>query len=199
MALKYLLMGRKANRQRQYRSHAEKSVMIAEQTLDDLLEHIDGLEHEPFVLVLDGLQDPGNLGAVLRSASGAGIDAVLSSRKGSCGITETVRRVAAGGADHLLFVQVNNLGQAMDKLRERGILIVGSSDRGKQNFFQVKLTGPLALVMGSEGYGVRKLTAEKCDQLVRIPMLGEVECLNVSVATGVMLFEAVRQRLNAAN
>lgn len=153
----------------------------------------------PLVLVLDGVQDPHNLGAILRSADGAGVDAVIAPKDRAVGITEVVRRISVGAADHVRFVRVTNLARAMEDLKKAGLWLVGTSDRGNQSLYEAELTGPLAIVMGAEGAGLRRLTEEKCDFLVRIPMKGRVECLNVSVATGVCLFEAVRQREGMAS
>jgi 23S rRNA (guanosine2251-2'-O)-methyltransferase len=148
----------------------------------------------PFVLVLDGVQDPHNLGAILRSADGAGVHAVIAPKDRAVGITEVVRRISVGAADHVPFVRVTNLARTMDRLKETGVWLVGTSDRATQSLYECDLTGPLGIVMGAEGAGLRRLTEEKCDFLVKIPMRGRVECLNVSVATGVCLFEALRQR-----
>ena len=148
----------------------------------------------PLILVLDGVQDPHNLGAILRSAEAAGVDLVLAPKDRAVGITETVRRVSVGAADVVRFVRVTNLARVLEQLREAGVWLVGTSDRGTRSIYEVDLTGPLGLVMGAEEGGLRRLTAGKCDHLARIPMRGRVECLNVSVATGVVLFEAVRQR-----
>lgn len=150
---------------------------------------------DPLVLVLDGVQDPHNLGALLRTADCAGCAFVVITRKGSAPVTETVRRVAVGAAESLPIVQANNLRNALTRLKEGGVWIAGTSDhKASQSLYAARLTGPLALVLGAEGDGIRHLTAETCDFLVRIPMLGSVPCLNVSVAAGVCLFEAVRQR-----
>lgn len=148
----------------------------------------------PFVLILDGVQDPHNLGAILRSAEGAGVDLVIAPRDRAVGVTEVVRRVSVGAADHIPFMRVTNLARTMDELKATGVWLMGTSDRGGQSLYEVDLTGPLGIVMGAEGSGLRRLTEEKCDFLVQIPMKGRVECLNVSVATGVCLFEALRQR-----
>ncbi len=163
----------------------------------DLDSFLDKTE-SPFLLVLDGVQDPHNLGAILRSAEGAGVDLVIAPKDRAVGITEVVRRVSVGAADVLRFVRVTNLARTMDRLREAGVWLVGTSDSGGESLYEVDLTGPLGLVMGAEGEGLRRLTGEKCDRLVRIPMKGRVECLNVSVATGVVLFEALRQRGQAS-
>jgi 23S rRNA (guanosine2251-2'-O)-methyltransferase len=151
-------------------------------------------EKEPLILVLDGVQDPHNLGACLRTAEAAGVHAVMAPKDRAVSVTETVRRVACGGAERVPFVRVTNLARAIDGLRKRGVWVTGADDTAERAIWEVDLAGPLALVLGAEGKGLRRLTREKCDFVARIPMAGEVECLNVSVATGVCLFEAVRQR-----
>ena len=149
----------------------------------------------PFVLVLDCVQDPHNLGAILRSADAAGVHIVIAPKDKAVGITETVRRVSVGAADHVPFAQVTNLARTMERLKEAGVWLVGTSDhKTSKSLYELDLKGPLGIVMGSEDKGMRRLTEENCDFLARIPMAGKVECLNVSVATGVCLFEAVRQR-----
>ena len=161
---------------------------------DELLEIVAARE-APFLLILDCVQDPHNLGAILRSADGAGVHCVIAPKDKSCGLTETVRRVSAGAADHVPFARVTNLARTMEKLKAAGIWIVGTSDHTtSRSLYELDLTGPLAIVVGSEEKGMRRLTAENCDFLAALPMAGRVECLNVSVATGVCLFEAVRQR-----
>jgi 23S rRNA (guanosine2251-2'-O)-methyltransferase len=162
------------------------------------LEDVLSGKANPFFLVLDGVQDPHNLGAILRSADAAGVDAVIAPKDRSVSVTETVRRISVGAADHVPFVQVVNLARALDRLKEAGVWLVGTSDHGDKSLYETELMGPLAIVMGAEAEGMRRLTEERCDFLVRIPMLGRVECLNVSVATGVCLFEAVRQRRTKA-
>ncbi len=149
----------------------------------------------PFFLILDGVQDPHNLGACLRSADGAGVDAIITPKNKAAKVTETVRRVACGAASHVPVVGVANLARCMTFLRERHFVrIVGTSDQASSDLFQTTLTGPLAIALGAEESGLRRLTSENCDELTRIPMLGKVECLNVSAAAAVCLFEAVRQR-----
>lgn len=150
---------------------------------------------DPLVLVLDCIQDPHNLGACLRSADAAGAACVVMPKDKSAPITETVIRVACGGAENVPLVRVTNLARAMDKLKELGVWLVGTADEATQTLYEVDLKGPIGIVMGAEGAGMRRLTGEHCDFLVRIPMKGRVPCLNVSVATGVCLFEAVRQRV----
>ena len=148
----------------------------------------------PLLLVLDGVTDPHNLGACLRSADAAGVDAVIAPRDRAAGLTPVARKVAAGAAETLPFVQVVNLARTLRELKERGIWLVGTTGDADKSLYDLDLRGPIAIVMGSEGEGMRRLTRECCDELVRIPMAGAVESLNVSLATGVVLFEAVRQR-----
>ncbi len=149
----------------------------------------------PFVLILDCIQDPNNLGAIIRTADAAGVHVVVAPKDKSVGITETVRRVSVGAADHVPFAQVTNLARTMEQLKAAGLWIVGTTDHAKaQTLYDLDLNGPLALVIGAEEKGMRRLTEERCDFLASIPMAGRVECLNASVAAGVCLFEAVRQR-----
>jgi 23S rRNA (guanosine2251-2'-O)-methyltransferase len=165
--------------------------VLGEGALDDLL---DALSAPPLLLVLDGVQDPHNLGACMRTADAAGVAAVIVPKDRAAGLSATVRKVASGAADTVPLIQVTNLARTLRWLKEREIWIVGTDDQASQTLYGSKLTGPLALVLGAEGTGLRRLTRENCDLLVSIPMRGVVESLNVSVATGVLLYEAVRQR-----
>lgn len=164
---------------------------LGEEVLDEILDKTT----TPLLLILDCVQDPHNLGAILRTADGAGVDAVIAPRDKSVGITETVLRVSVGAAEKIPFIQVTNLSRTMKHLQDRGIWIFGTSDKGERSLYETDFTGPSALVMGAEGEGMRRLTEENCDFLLRIPMQGSIPCLNVSVATGVCLYEIVRQRL----
>lgn len=160
----------------------------------DIPELLKG-HKDPLILVLDGIQDPHNLGALLRSADCAGCAFVVITRKNSAPVTDTARRVAVGAAEKLPIVQASNLRNALEKLKKEGVWIAGTSDhKTSKSLYAAKLTGPLALVLGAEGDGIRHLTAVSCDLLLRIPMLGTVPCLNVSVAAGICLFESLRQR-----
>ncbi len=159
----------------------------------DLDAILDALETPPLLLVLDGVQDPHNLGACLRTADAAGVHAVIVPKDRAVGLTPVVRKVASGAAEHVPFIQVTNLARTLRSLKARGIWIVGSDGEAEISLFEADLTGPLALVMGAEGKGMRRLTRECCDWLMAIPMAGLVESLNVSVATGVCLFEIQRQ------
>jgi len=161
---------------------------------EDIYELIQGTK-DPLLLVLDCVQDPHNLGAILRTADGAGVTVVIAPRDKSASITDTVRRISVGAADSGPFVQVTNLARTMKKLQDEGVWLVGTSDAGEGTLYDTKLTGPLGIVMGAEGPGMRRLTEDGCDFLIKIPMAGKVECLNVSVATAVCLYEAVRQRM----
>jgi len=166
-------------------------VARSEQELPSIL---DGLEEPPLLLILDEVQDPHNLGACLRTADAAGVHAVIAPKDNAVGLTPTVCKVASGGAETVPYVQVTNLARAVDGLKERGIWMIGTAGEAEAALFGTDLSGPVGLVMGGEGRGLRRLTRERCDLLVRLPMLGAVESLNVSVATGVCLYEAVRQR-----
>jgi 23S rRNA (guanosine2251-2'-O)-methyltransferase len=160
----------------------------------DLLMGLSQISGFPLVLVLDGVTDPHNLGACLRTADAAGAHAVLIPRDRSATVDGVVRKVAAGAAEFVPVASVTNLARAIDMLKDRGIWVVGTAEDAPQTLYEADLKRPLAVVMGAEGAGMRRLTRERCDFLVRIPMAGQVESLNVSVAAGVALFEARRQR-----
>ncbi|ALP52979.1 23S rRNA methyltransferase [Candidatus Tenderia electrophaga] len=160
----------------------------------DLMALIDGLDHAPLLLVLDGVTDPHNLGACLRSANAAGVDAVIVPKDKAVGLTPVVRKVACGAAETTPFYQVTNLARTLRELQQAGVWLVGAAGEAGASLYETDLRGPLALMLGSEGKGLRRLTREHCDLLVKIPMAGAVESLNVSVATGICLFEALRQR-----
>ena len=155
---------------------------------------LDKLPHPPLLLILDEVTDPHNLGACLRTADAAGVDAVIVPRDNSATMNLTVRKVASGAAEKVNLVAVTNLSRTMAALQQRGIWISGAAGEATQSLYEADLTGPRALVMGSEGKGLRRLTREHCDFLIAIPMAGAVSSLNVSVAAGVCLFEAIRQR-----
>lgn len=163
-------------------------------TEEQFRERFSTLEAPAFLLVLDGVQDPHNLGACLRSADGAGVQAVIAPKDKAVGLTSAVRKVASGAAETVPFVQVTNLARTLRWLKERGVWLIGTADDASERLYDIDLTGAIGLVMGGEGRGLRRLTREHCDYLVRLPMRGVVESLNVSVATGICLYEAVRQR-----
>lgn len=155
---------------------------------------LDDLNEPPLLLVLDGVQDPHNLGACLRSADAAGVHAVIAPKDRAAGLNATVRKVASGAAETVPFITVTNLARTLRSIQERGIWLVGAAGETETSLYAAELKGPLAIIMGAEDKGLRRLTREACDVLVKIPMRGSVESLNVSVATAVCLFEALRQR-----
>ena len=159
-----------------------------------LTKLLKNLTEPAFLLVLDGVTDPHNLGACLRSAECAGVHAVIAPKDNSASLTPTARKVASGAAETIPFIQVTNLNRSLTQLKKAGIWLIGTSDKASQDIYATDLTGGLALVMGAEGKGLRRLTEENCDIIASIPMAGEVSSLNISVATGVCLFESVRQR-----
>ncbi len=182
-------------------SHGHQGVVarvdaVAQVTsLDELLEQLEATGDEaPLLLVLDGVTDPHNLGACLRVADGAGAHAVIAPKDHAAGINATVAKVASGAAETMPYFMVTNLARTLGELKERNIWCIGTSEDAEKTIYDLDLTGPVALVLGAEGEGMRQLTRKTCDELVRIPMHGAVESLNVSVASGVCLYEALRQR-----
>ncbi len=163
-------------------------------SLDELLEQVEARGESPLLLVLDGITDPHNLGACLRVADGSGAHAVIAPKDHAAGINATVAKVASGASETMPYFMVTNLARTLNELKERNIWIIGTSDDAPKTLYQVDLKGPVALVLGAEGDGMRQLTRKTCDELVSIPMRGAVESLNVSVASGVCLYEALRQR-----
>jgi 23S rRNA (guanosine2251-2'-O)-methyltransferase len=164
----------------------------ARHSLDDILDEVQGVP--PLVLALDGVTDPHNLGACLRVADASGVHAVIAPKDHAVGLNATVAKVASGAAETVPYLMVTNLARALGELKEREMRVVGTSDDAPHTLYEVDLSGPLCLVLGAEGKGLRQLTRNTCDALVRIPMRGAVESLNVSVAAGVCLYEALRQR-----
>ena len=159
--------------------------------LDDLL---DTLENDALLLVLDGIQDPHNLGACLRVADAFGVDAIIAPKDRAVGLNATAAKVASGAAETVPFVTVTNLARALRQMKEAGVEIIGTAEDGESDIFETHLDGPIAWVLGAEGTGMRRLTRENCDRLVRIPMEGMVESLNLSVTSGILMFETCRQR-----
>lgn len=160
----------------------------------DIAVILDSLTTPAFLLILDGVQDPHNLGACLRTANAAGVHLVIAPKDNSVGMTPTVRKVACGGAEVTPFIQVTNLARSLNELKKRGIWLYGAAGDAKCSLYQTDLTGAIGLVLGAEGKGLRRLTKDLCDYQISIPMVGTVASLNVSVATGICLFEALRQR-----
>lgn len=165
-----------------------------ESDLIDLLKRKESEGKAPFLLVLDGVTDPHNLGAVIRTADAAGVDAVIVPKDRSAKLNPTARKVACGAAEVVPLIVVTNLARTLKTLQDERVWVIGTAGEATQDVFEMKFDGPLAIVMGAEGSGMRRLTRESCDDLVKIPMAGSVSSLNVSVATGVILYEAVRQR-----
>jgi 23S rRNA (guanosine2251-2'-O)-methyltransferase len=174
---------------------ARVEVVAMPHSLDEVIEAVEG---PPLLLVLDGVTDPHNLGACLRVADGAGAHAIVAPKDHAVGVNATVAKVASGAAETVPYIMVTNLARTLNELKDFDIRVIGTSDDAEQTLYDIDLTGPIAFVLGSEGDGMRQLTRKTCDQLVRIPMAGAVESLNVSVAAGVCLFEALRQRTKAA-
>ena len=173
---------------------AQASALEMPKFIEDVLESIS---EPPLLLVLDGVQDPHNLGACLRVADGAGAHAVIAPKDRSVGLTTAAIKVSSGAAESVPYIVVTNLARSMRDLKDRGIWMIGADDSATESLYKARLDGPLAMVLGAEGEGLRRLTKESCDSLVSIPMLGSVSSLNVSVASGVCLYEARRRRLAA--
>ena len=173
---------------------ARVSPLAPRHSLDEVLDDVQGA---PLVLVLDGVTDPHNLGACLRVADGAGVHAVVAPKDHAVGLNATVAKVASGASETVPYMMVTNLARTLNELKERGIRIIGTSEDAPQTLFEADLRGPIALVLGAEGTGLRQLTRKTCDELVSIPMKGAVESLNVSVASGICLYEAMRQQAMA--
>lgn len=170
---------------------ARVDAMAKSSSLDDTLDAVEG---DPLLLVLDGVTDPHNLGACLRVSDGAGVHAVVAPKDHAVGLNATVAKVASGAADTVPYFMVTNLARTLGELKERDIRVIGTADDAPQSLYEIDLTGPIAFVLGAEDSGMRQLTRRHCDVLVRLPMRGAVESLNVSVASGICLYEAQRQR-----
>jgi len=176
-------------------ARAKPARILNEADLDSILERVQSDAHtQPFFLVLDGVTDPHNLGACLRNADAAGVQAVIVPKDNAVGVTPVVRKVAVGAAETVPLIQVTNLTRTLKELQQKGLWVIGTAGEAEQLIYGSKIEGPTALVMGAEGKGMRRLTRETCDELVKLPMAGAVSSLNVSVATGICLFEIVRQR-----
>lgn len=167
----------------------------AEKLLDEIYQKVKAGE-KPFIVVLDGIEDPRNFGAILRTIECAGADGVFIPERRAVGLTDTAAKSSAGATEYVKVAKVTNLNRLIEELKEHNIWVIGTSGEAEINYTNWDFTIPFALILGGEGKGLHRLTAEKCDALVKIPMRGRIESLNVSVACGVMLFEAVRQRAN---
>ena len=174
---------------------ARVEAVVMPHSLDEVIESVEG---PPLILFLDGVTDPHNLGACLRVADGAGAHAIVAPKDNAAGINATVAKVASGAAETVPYIMVTNLARAMTEVKEHELTVIGTSDDAEHTLYDLDLTGPVAFVLGNEGDGMRQLTRKTCDKLVRIPMAGAVESLNVSVAAAVCLYEALRQRTKAA-
>lgn len=172
---------------------AEK--MTIARTITEVIEDVEGAKEKPLFLILDGVTDPHNFGACLRVADGAGVDAVVIPKDRSASINATVSKVSSGASEVMPVITVTNLVRSMKEMQESGVWFVGTDDEAEKSLYDIDLTGSIAIVMGAEGEGMRRLTKETCDELVHIPMQGVVSSLNVSVASGVCLYETLRQRL----
>jgi 23S rRNA (guanosine2251-2'-O)-methyltransferase len=166
----------------------------ASEPVTSLAQCLTGINDRTLLLVLDGVQDPHNLGACLRTADACGVDALIIPKDRSVKLNPTVRKVAAGAAETVPLIEVTNIARCLKDLQQAGVWIYGTSDSAEASLYDYDYAGPVALVMGAEGAGLRRLTLESCDHLVKLPMLGQVESLNVSVATGVCLYEILRSR-----
>jgi 23S rRNA (guanosine2251-2'-O)-methyltransferase len=166
--------------------------------VDEIFARAQAAGEDPFVLVLDGIEDPQNLGSLLRTADAAGVHGVIIPERRAVGLTETVAKVSAGAVEYVPVARVTNIARTLDELKDRGLWVVGTHQDGKELYHQARLTGPLAVVIGSEGKGLGRLVAEKCDFMVRIPMLGHVTSLNAAVAGAILIYEIRRQRDSGA-
>jgi 23S rRNA (guanosine2251-2'-O)-methyltransferase len=162
--------------------------------LEDILEKATASEQTPFIILLDELEDPHNLGAILRTADAAGVHGVLIPKRRSCPLSGTVAKTSAGAVEYMPVARIGNIAQTIDQLKKAGMWIVGADMDGDKNYYEADLTGPIVIVVGNEGQGMGRLVKERCDFLVRIPMLGKINSLNASVACSLLLYEVLRQR-----
>lgn len=164
-------------------------------SLEDALALAEQKGETPFLILLDNLQDPHNVGAIIRTVNIAGVHGVLLPKRRSCPLNQTVAKVSAGAVEHTPVVQIGNVAQTLDELKKKGFWVIGADMDGSENYFDTDLLGAIVLVIGSEGTGMGRLVKEKCDILVKIPMFGQINSLNASVACGILTFEIVRQRV----
>ncbi|NLY66470.1 MAG: 23S rRNA (guanosine(2251)-2'-O)-methyltransferase RlmB [Tissierellia bacterium] len=163
-------------------------------SMDEILNKAKKLQEPPFLLILDGIEDPYNLGSIIRTAECSGVHGIIIPKRRSAHVTETVYKSSAGAVEHMLIAKVNNLSNTIDELKEKGLWIYGAHMEGKDKYFEVDLTGAVALVIGSEGKGISRLVKEKCDFLLNIPMVGKISSLNASNAASILMYEVVRQK-----
>jgi len=163
-------------------------------TIEDILNRAKEMKQPPFILILDGLEDPHNLGAIIRTAESAGVHGVIIPERRSASVTQTVYKVSAGAVEHMFVSKVVNISRAIEQLKDKGLWIYGADMEGENFYFDTKLEGPIALVIGNEGKGISRLVKENCDVLVKIPMLGKIASLNASNAASILMHEIVRQK-----
>lgn len=163
--------------------------------IEDILELAKAKKEFPFVLILDGIEDPHNLGAIIRTAETAGVHGVVIPKRRSATVNSTVSKVSVGATTYMKIARVNNLNDAIDKLKDNGLWIIGTDGEAKTYYYEQDLTGPIAIIIGSEGFGMSKLVKQNSDMLVKIPMKGQITSLNASVAAGIVLYEAVKQNI----
>lgn len=179
------------------RAHQGVIAMVAAHRyadIDDIFQAAEARGEAPLIFVLDGIEDPQNLGALIRTADGAGVHGVIIPERRAAPLTETVAKVSTGAIEYVPVVRVTNLARSIEELKRRGVWVVGTHQEARELYHEAKLTGPLAIVIGSEGKGIGRLVAEKCDFTVRLPMLGHVTSLNAAVAGAVLAYEVRRQR-----
>ena len=169
---------------------------IAYKQIDDIFEKAKEKNEDPFIIIADEIEDPHNLGALIRSAECAGCHGIIIPKRRSVAVTEVVAKTAVGATEYVPIVRVNNINETIKELKERGIWVVGTDGNADKIYYEQDLTGPLAIIIGSEGRGMSKLTMQNCDFLVKIPMMGKITSLNASVSGGIVMFEALRQRLS---
>jgi 23S rRNA (guanosine2251-2'-O)-methyltransferase len=191
------IAAKKLDQQVEDNHHQGVALRVRSQQVQDepyLKALLKRLDEAPLLLILDGVKDPHNLGACMRTADAVGVNAIVIPKDRSVGLTATVRKVASGAAESVPLIQVTNLSRTLKWLKDEGVWLIGTAGEAQQTLYEADLSGPLALIMGGEEKGLRRLTRENCDLLIKLPMLGTVESLNVSVAAGVSLYEALRQR-----
>ncbi len=163
--------------------------------VEDILEEAKTKNEQPFILILDGIEDPHNLGAIIRTAETAGVHGVIIPKRRAAGVNSTVNKVSAGAVEHMKIARVNNINDTIKFLKDNGLWIIGTDGKAENYYYEQDLTGPIALIIGSEGYGMNRLVSENCDILVKIPMKGKITSLNASVSAGIVTYEIVKQRV----
>ena len=163
--------------------------------VEDILDEAKNKKESPFILILDGIEDPHNLGAIIRTAETAGVHGVIIPKRRAASVNSTVNKVSAGAVEHMKIARVNNINDTIQYLKDNGLWIIGTDGKAENYYYEQDLTGPIALVIGSEGYGMNRLVSENCDILVKIPMKGKITSLNASVSAGIVTYEIVKQRI----